>query len=49
MKRDGKILLGYDEDLTASESCVYDFAHVLSPEGFALTRAEIKNTTSSCT
>ena len=42
LKRDGKILLGYDEDLTASESCVYDFAHVLSPEGFALTRAEIK-------
>ena len=42
VKRDGKILLGYDEDLTASESCVYDFAHVLSPEGFALTRAEIK-------
>ena len=42
LKRDGKILLGYDEDLTASESCVYDFAHVLSPEGFALTKAEIK-------
>ena len=42
LKRDGNILLGYDEDLTASESCVYDFAHVLSPEGFALTRAEIK-------
>ena len=42
VKRDGKILLGYDEDLTASESCVYDFAHVLSPEGFALTKAEIK-------
>ena len=42
LKRDGNVLLGYDEDLTASESCVYDFAHVLSPEGFALTKAEIK-------
>jgi len=42
VKRDGKILLGYDEDLTASESCVYDFAHVVGGEGFALTRAEIK-------
>ena len=42
VKRDGKILLGYDEDLTASESCVYDFAHVVSEEGFALTKAEIK-------
>ena len=42
LKRDGKILLGYDEDLTASESCVYDFAHVLSGEGFVITKAEIK-------
>ena len=42
VKRDGKILLGYDEDLTASESCVYDFAHVIGGEGFALTRAEIR-------
>ena len=42
LKRDGNILLGYDEDLTASESCVYDFAHVIGGEGFALTRAEIK-------
>ena len=42
VKRDGNILLGYDEDLTASESCVYDFAHVVSGEGFALTKAEIK-------
>ncbi len=42
VKRDGKILLGYDEDLTASESCVYDFAHVIGGEGFALTKAEIK-------
>ena len=42
LKRDGNILLGYDEDLTASESCVYDFAHVVSEEGFALTKAEIK-------
>ena len=42
VKRDGKVLLGYDEDLTASESCVYDFAHVIGGEGFALTRAEIK-------
>ena len=42
LKRDGKVLLGYDEDLTASESCVYDFAHVLGGEGFALTKAEIK-------
>ena len=42
LKRDGKILLGYDEDLTASESCVYDFAHVIGGEGFALTKAEIK-------
>ena len=42
VKRDGKILLSYDEDLTASESCVYDFAHVIGGEGFALTKAEIK-------
>ena len=42
LKRDGNILLGYDEDLTASESCVYDFAHVIGGEGFALTRAEIR-------
>ena len=42
LKRDGKVLLGYDEDLTASESCVYDFAHVIGGEGFALTQAEIK-------
>ena len=42
LRRDGKVLLGYDEDLTASESCVYDFAHVLGGEGFAVTRAEIK-------
>ncbi len=42
LKRDGNILLGYDEDLTASESCVYDFAHVIGGEGFALTKAEIK-------
>ena len=42
VKRDGKILLGYDEDLTASESCVYDFAHVIGGEGFVLTKAEIK-------
>ena len=42
VKRDGNILLGYDEDLTASESCVYDFAHVLSGEGFVITKAEIK-------
>ena len=42
LKRDGNILLGYDEDLTAAERCVYDFAHVLSGEGFALTKAEIK-------
>jgi hypothetical protein len=42
IKRDGNVLLGYDEDLTAAERCVYDFAHVLSPEGFALTKAEIK-------
>ena len=41
--KDGRVLLGYDEDLTAAERCVYDFAHVLSPEGFALTRAEIKS------
>ena len=43
LKRDGKVLLGYDEDLTASESCVYDFAHVLSGEGFVVTRAEIRS------
>jgi len=42
VKRDGNVLLGYDEDLTASESCVYDFAHVLSPESFVITKAEIK-------
>ena len=42
VKRDGKILLGYDEDPTASESCVYDFAHVIGGEGFAPTRAEIR-------
>ena len=47
VKRDGNILLGYDEDLTASESCVYDFAHVVSGEGFALTRRKLKSTTSS--
>ena len=42
LRRDGNVLLGYDEDLTASESCVYDFAHVLSGEGFVITKAEIK-------
>ena len=42
LRRDGKVLLGYDEDLTASESCVYDFAHVIGGEGFALTRAKSK-------
>ena len=42
LKRDGKVLLGYDEDLTASESCVYDFAHVIGGEGFVVTRAEIR-------
>ena len=42
LKRDGNILLGYDEDLTAAERCVYDFAHVIGGEGFALTRAEIR-------
>ena len=42
IKRDGNVLLGYDEDLTAAERCVYDFAHVVGGEGFALTKAEIK-------
>ena len=48
VKRDGKILLGYDEDLTASESCVYDFAHVLERASRSR-RPKFKRTTSSRT